>query len=102
MPIVGADPDQTGPKTGSERGSRPVRQTVTIYGRALGGEAHRIRVRLDAQTPPEVLDITIPGSTVAAPYRLLQAPRTRRPIVDDRGDYLYVPQRQPGTRNHTS
>lgn len=72
--------------------------SAAIYARALGGEAHRTRVRLEGRTPPELLDIGIPGSTSVARYRLLRTPRTRRAITDDQGDYLYLPQRQRLTR----
>lgn len=94
MSIVATDPDRAAPETGPET----VPETVAIYVRALGGEAHRVRVPLEAETPPEVLAIKIPGSTRVARYRLLHAPRTRRPVTDDHGDYLYVPQRQSPTR----
>ena len=109
--IVVADPHRTvsekssepasepasGPDSGpgSGPGWEPVRESVAVYARALGGEAHRLRVRLEAKTLPEILDIAIPGSTGVARYRLLHAPRTRRPITDNLGDYLYLPQRQP-------
>ena len=101
MVIVVADPDRTGSERSSEPaasgsvsgpGSEPVREVVAVYARALGGEAHRIRVRLEEKGLPEVLDIAIPGSTGVARYRLLHAPRTRRPITDNHGDYLYLPQ----------
>lgn len=78
-------------------GSETVPGTVAIYARALGGAAHRIRVRLEAETPPELLDIAIPGSTGAVRYRLLRAPRTQRPITDNQGDYVYLPERQRPT-----
>lgn len=66
---------------------------VARYARALGGEAHRTRVRLPAETLPEFLDIATEGAAISVRYRLLRAPRTRRPITDGLGDYLYVPQR---------
>ena len=94
MSIVAADPDRASPETGSQ----PVPETVAIYGRVLGGEAHRTRVPLQGQSPPEVLDIPVPGPSRVARYRLLHAPRTRRPVTDDHGDYLYLPQRHRPTR----
>lgn len=94
MSIVVTDPDRTGPHTGSAIAREP----VLIYARALGGPAHRTRVPLDGHTPPQFLDIAVPGSDpTVARYRLLRAPRTRRAITDDSGDYVYVSARQHPT-----
>ncbi len=86
MSIVEAGAAGTGLEPSPGKGAR--------YARAIGGEAHRCRVRLPVGTVPESLYLATEGATMATPYRLLRAPRSRRPITDDQGDYIYVPQRQ--------
>lgn len=67
--------------------------TQVRQARAYCGPAHGRSWALAAEGPPAAsVDIEVEGSTVA--YRLVLHPRTRRPIRDDHGSFLYMPVRR--------
>lgn len=67
--------------------------TAVRQARAYCGPAHGRSFPLDGDGPPApVVHLDVAGEVVA--YRLVHHPRTRRPIRDDHGSYLYMPVRR--------
>lgn len=67
--------------------------TAVRHARAYCGPAHgrSWSVQTDG-TPAALVDLDVDGEAVA--YRLVHHPRTRRPIRDDHGSFLYMPVRR--------
>ena len=70
-----------------------VSRTEVQQARAFCGPAHGRAWTLTADgAPAPVVDVQVNGEVVA--YRLVHHPRTRRPIRDDHGSFLYMPVRR--------
>lgn len=60
-------------------------------GRAYSGPLHGMEWALAGAAPPAVLELT--KGELRLYYRLVRHPRSQRPVRDDHGSYVYVPER---------